>query len=124
MPADFCDSQRMDDENVSGVLSANLKALKAAHTELTSDARVAKRAGVDQKTVWRMINESNSATLGSITQVAAAFDLQAWQILVPGLDPRNPPVVTMTAVERAFYSRLKQDLSVLLASDKSDGKPG
>lgn len=114
MPAVFCDDHGME-ENVGGVLSANLKALKAAHIELTSDAKVARRAGIDQKTVWRMINESNSATLGSITQVAAAFDLQAWQILVPGLDPRNPPVVAMTEVERDFYSRLKRDLTHLVA---------
>lgn len=106
----------MQDE-AGTALSANLRALMAADKVLTSDAKVAKKAGVDQKTVWRMVNEANSASIKSVSRVAGAFGLSAWQILVPGLDPNNLPVVTMTEGERAFYARLRADIATLVTKD-------
>lgn len=37
-----------------------------------------------------------------------AFDLHGWQMLIPELDPRNPPVVIMSVAERDFYRRLEE----------------
>lgn len=99
------------DESTANALSENLKALMAHDPELTTEPKVAKAAGVDQKTVWRMIKKSNSSTLDKIAKVAAAFDLQAWQLLVPGLEPENPPVV-VTRLESDFFARLRKDPAV------------
>ena len=37
-------------------------------------------------------------------------NLQAWHLLLPNLDPKNPPVLTMTATERDLYRRMKQSV--------------
>lgn len=121
MPRSFCDDAAMQEESAGSALSENLKALMKADKQLTSDAKVAKKAGIDQKTVWRMVNEANSASIKSVSRVAAAFGLSAWQILVPGLDPNNLPVVTMTEAERAFYARLKTDITTLVTKG-TDGE--
>lgn len=118
MPAAFCDDGCMN-ETAGAALSANLTALMKAHKELTSDGKVAARAGLDQKTVWRMVNEANSANIRTVSRVAEAFGLAAWQILVPGLDPNNLPVVTMTETERQFYARLKTDITTLVTNGRS-----
>lgn len=116
----------MQQEDSGAALSANIKALmqyeRDKNRDLTSDAKVAKRAGVDQKTVWRMVNEANSARVESVAKVAEAFGLSTWQILVPGLDPSNPPVVAMTEVERSFYARLRHDLEILVTDPPKPSK--
>jgi putative spermidine/putrescine transport system ATP-binding protein len=38
-------------------------------------------------------------------EIAAAFSLDAWQLLVPGLDPRNPPVLARAVRERTARGR-------------------
>lgn len=49
-----------------------------------------------------------SIGIGVLEKVAAVFDLQAWQLLVPHLDPANPPVIVLNDVERKLYERLKK----------------
>ena len=124
MPETIWDDRLMHEnqENSAGALSSNLKALKKAYKELSSDAKIGRAAGLDQKTVWRMINETNSATIESVGKVAAAFGLATWQVLVPGLDPSNPPVVAMTETERQFYTRLKQDITTLVENPEAGKK--
>lgn len=112
MPSPLGEHPEMD-ESTANTLSANLTALMENDRELTTDAKVAKAAGVDQKTVWRMVAKSNSATLDKIAKVAAAFDLQTWQLLVPGLEPTNPPVV-ITRVEYDFFARLTKKEAALI----------
>lgn len=105
------------DESTANTLSENLKALIANDKEANSEPKVAKAAGVDQTTVNRMIRKTHSSTLDKIAKVAAVFDLQAWQLLVPGLDPTNPPVV-VSRLESEFFARLRKDPAVQAADPK------
>lgn len=88
-------------------LAANLAALMAASVDLRTQTAVGKRAGVDQRTVGRILNQEHSPNLVQIGKLAAAFGLQPWQLLVPHLDPTNPPVVHLTQAERELYARMR-----------------
>lgn len=74
--------------------------------ELPTQKAVAKRSGMDQTTVGRILNCKHSPTLKQIDGLADAFGLLPWQLLVPSLDATNPPVVVLTSEERQLYDRL------------------
>ncbi len=59
-----------------------------------------------------------SPTVDLLAAVAAALDLHPWQMLVRGMDPDNPPVLTLTESERKLYrefQRLRKELAALPA---------
>ena len=89
------------------VLSKNLRTLMETSDGLRTQAALAKRCGIDQRTVGRILNAEHSPQLKQIEAIAAAFGLQSWQLLVPGLDPKNPPVCELTAVEKELYDKLR-----------------
>jgi len=89
------------------ILSANLRALMAAHVTLTTQAAVGRACGIDQRTVGRIINMEHSPGVQQLEAIAAAFDLLTWQLLVPNLDPKNPPVCEFNKVERDLYKKLR-----------------
>ena len=88
------------------VLADNLRALMNRSAELPTQKAVAKRSGMDQTTVGRILNCKHSPTLKQIDGLADAFGLLPWQLLVPSLDATNPPVVVLTSEERQLYDRL------------------
>lgn len=86
------------------VLSANLMALMEATRALDTQQKVADAAGVGQTTISRMSRGDGSTRIASIEAVASAFGLESWQLLVPGLDPKNQPVLTYET--NTFVQRL------------------
>jgi len=108
----FASPQCKDGRENSGVphsvLSVNLKALMAASDSYKSQRQVAAKAGMDQRTVGRILNEEHSPTLVQLERLAGAFNLMPWQLLVPGLDPHNLPVTQLTETERNLYSRMRE----------------
>lgn len=46
-----------------------------------------------KKTSWgqRLLDEQTDVRLSTLAEAAAAFKLQTWQLLVPGLNPSKPP---------------------------------
>ena len=89
------------------ILSANLKALMAAHPILNTQAALGKACGIDQRTVGRILNQEHSCGIRQLESIALAFDLLTWHLLVPHLDPKNLPVCEFTKVERALYAKLR-----------------
>ena len=65
-------------------LAKNLKALLAAHDLKAPD--VAKRAGVDRKTINNQLNARYDPRPEQVDKVAAVFGLNGWQLLSPTLD--------------------------------------
>lgn len=71
------------------------------------------------RNVSRLIKDASqpgghSPSLDLLDRIAEKCgNLQAWHLLLPGLDPKNPPVLTMTAVESDLYRRLKQVVTQL-----------
>lgn len=89
------------------ILANNLKRLMAAHETLKTQAAVGKACGINQRTVGYIINQEHSCGLKQLEAIAQAFDLQPWQLLVPNLDPKSPPVCEFTKVERDLYKKLR-----------------
>ena len=101
-----------DDFTPASVLRQNLKACMAAkHGPSTQDAI----PGVAQATIGRILNkESENTRIDTIAKIAKAYGLEPWMLLVPGMDPGNPPVLQpVTQAERALYAQLRSTISDL-----------
>ena len=88
-------------------LAANLAALMQASSEMPSQSAVAKRAGMDQRTVGRILNEEHSPTITQLERLARAFGLEPWQLLVPSLDPRDRPTMALTMSQREAWTAVR-----------------
>lgn len=86
-------------------LAANLKALMEHH-KIESQGALGKLAGVSQSTVGRMLAGDHASQIDRVQKVAAAFELSAWQLLVPGLEPTNLPTY-LTERERDLFQKWK-----------------
>lgn len=98
------------------IIAANLEALKQWHidrgNDLTSARAIARRAKVSKNTVVQLLDPEKAErerypAVDTLQAIAEAFDLQAWQLLIPDLDPADPPTIPVTGAERALNERLK-----------------
>ena len=92
------------------ILALNLAQLMAHSADLKSEAKIAaaaKISKISQRTVNRARNGAQ-VRLESLAGLAEAFGLAPWQLLVPGLDPANPPILAMSTEEKALYKRLQE----------------
>lgn len=67
----------------ANIAAANIRALMllAGHNQVS----LAKRSGVDQKTISNVVRSETEATLGTLEALAAALGVQPWTLLVRGL---------------------------------------
>jgi transcriptional regulator with XRE-family HTH domain len=101
MPARLAHHLSMD-RTALETLAANLRALMGAREELRTQARVGAKAGMDQRTVGRILNREHAPTLPQLDGLARAFGLEPWQLLVPGFDPLDMPVCVPGSQRAAF----------------------
>ncbi|MBX3603220.1 MAG: helix-turn-helix transcriptional regulator [Rubrivivax sp.] len=73
------------DKNPEKTLAANLHWLMANSADFRTAGRLSKAAKVDQKTIWRILNQANAPTLDKLTAIASAFRVETWQLLAPRL---------------------------------------
>lgn len=73
------------------IVAQNIQRLMDYHG-MNADVQLAVRAGIDQKTIWRMRNMEQSSNVDKLEAIANVFGLKAWQLLIPGMDPSRPPV--------------------------------
>lgn len=86
----------------------NVSALMHQHWGKEHLARLQREAGIALGTVSRLKACETSVGLDVLERVASVFGLQPWQLLVPGLDPANPPTLQpVTPEERQLYERLR-----------------
>jgi len=58
-------------------------------------------------TIQRIEAQQTSVGIAILDKIAHKFDLAPWQLLVPGLDPDNPPALQpVSQKERALYDKL------------------
>lgn len=76
-------------------LAKNLRLLMDHHDKLTTIEKIVAAGGGSNGTVGRMLKGDTSARIDAVAQVARVFGLQAWQLLVPSLDPEHPPTLEM-----------------------------
>lgn len=90
-------------ENVSKLMNRAYKESRNKPKALSLDA------GVSLSTIQRILEMKSGATLDSIEQVASAFDLSTYQVLIPGLDIDAPPIVPgALQSEKTKYRRWQQ----------------
>lgn len=81
---------------------------------------------IGQTTVGRIMRAEVNAEIDTIEAVARAFGLQAWQMLVPGLDPKAHPKVLSRA--DAEKQRIIEDawrkLEAHQGPEDDGGRPG
>ena len=110
----------MHDEKImrrpAEIIADNLRTLKKDR-QIASDNAMAKLAEVDQKSVWRIMRHEQSPTIDMLEKLAKPFGLHAWQLLIPNLDPKNPPVFVMTDTERDLYCKMARMASEFVASE-------
>lgn len=95
------------------VLAANLKALMQAHQPPLSGRALGLAAKIDPKTVTRILAAQHAANIDTIAALAGVFHLLPWQLLVPGMDPADPPVAQLSRTEAALYGTLRRAASDL-----------
>lgn len=91
------------------VLADNLRVLMKHGSGPTTQLGLKVRSGVAQGTIGRILTQQTSARIDTVDRLAKAYALCGWQLLVPGLDPANPPTLrAMGPEEQALYDRLRQ----------------
>lgn len=70
-------------------------------------------SGVGNSTISRYTLAQVSANLTDLSRIAAAYDLQVWQLLYPGLDPRTPPRVQTKETDEEMKEVLEAALKLL-----------
>ncbi len=90
-------------------LWASLSALMKKHYGGENLNRLAKEVKLGLGTCGRIKAQQTSVGLDTLEKIAAHFQVAAWQLLVPGFDPDNPPVLQpVTKIERQLYERIMQ----------------
>ena len=93
--------------SVRQTLAANVNALIQASATLTTTIKLAKAAKLGNGTVGRIRQGTVGCSVDSLEAIAGCFGLDAWQLLVEGLDPKNPPLVRgVSGAERELYDKL------------------
>lgn len=90
------------------ILWANLSALMISRWGKENLSRLGKEAGIGLASCDRIKKQTTSLGLDLVESVASVFDLQAWQVLTPDLDPSDPPVLYLTRAEAAKYRAFKE----------------
>jgi transcriptional regulator with XRE-family HTH domain len=96
------------------VLWENVSALMQKHFGRENLTRLARETKCGPGTATRIKERETSVGIDVLEKIASAFNLQPWQLLVPGFDPSHPPTLKpVTAEERALYERLLADAQQL-----------
>ena len=101
------------------VVWRSVSALMQKHYGKENLTRLAKEAGIGPGSASRLKECKTSLGVELVDKLAAAFHVEAWQLMVPGFDPNNlPTLIPVTEGERALYESLltlTKDLKTLKA---------
>lgn len=101
------------------ILAANLRALMDRPGKEMKEAEIEARTHrrVSQSSVNRILNQKVNCRLDHLAALAECFELAAWQMLVPGLQPDDPPVLTLVSKKLDEYNdklkKLADDLAAM-----------
>ncbi len=99
MQADHIDSK--------AVLWASVLALMVKNYGRENLNRLAREAKIGPGTASRLKAQETSVGLDTIDKLAGHFNVEAWQLLVPGFEPDNMPVLQpVSPSERRLYERI------------------
>lgn len=91
----------------NATLWQNVQALMVRKYGKTSIKPFAAFCKVGVGTIQRIEAQQTSVGLTILDKIAQKFDLAPWQLLVPGLDPSNPPTLQpVSRKEREMYDKI------------------
>jgi transcriptional regulator with XRE-family HTH domain len=102
-------------------LRTNLQALMDYKHGPRTQSALHRKSKVAQATIGRILRDSGeNARIETDEALAKAYGLDAWQLMVPGMDPANPPVLRSASKEEAeLYDRLRDaGLEIVKAPDR------
>lgn len=108
---------QMSRQKAAVTLGENMRLLRgrAGRGELAGNRAVAKAAGVGEGTVQRARSGDGNITVENLEALARYYRLDAWQLLVPRLDPDNPPrLATDAEIEAEVQRRIRVQLEPIL----------
>lgn len=98
------------------VLWANCKALMHHRYGRENLTKFAADCGMSPGNASRIKAAQTSVGIDLLAQIASAFDLDPWMLLVPGLDAAHKPVLQpVSDEERRLWDRLRTDMAQLIA---------
>jgi len=74
-------------------LSKNLRQLVGEGRRYEKLEALAARSGVGKSTIARARNGENALRIDNLEDIARAFNLEPWQMLVENVDPTDPPAL-------------------------------
>lgn len=94
----------------------NVLSLMLKHYGKENQSRLASECEIGLGTISRIKQKKTSVGLDVIEKIATRFDLAAWQLLVPGMDPSHPPALQpVNERERLLYEKLMAAAQQLVA---------
>lgn len=100
--------------DIKRVLWENVAGLMRKRWQGENLTRLARESGCGPGTATRLKECQTSVGVDVLEKIAGVFDLEPWQLLVPGLDPAQPPTLQpFSDEERALYERLVADVNRL-----------
>jgi len=103
------------------ILATNIQRLMDANPPLSSLVKVAaeaKRKGhtVSKNAVDSAKSGAHAINMDTLDGIARAFEMEAWQLLVPNMNPNNPPVLrSIGETEDEMYKRLRSAAAEIVA---------
>lgn len=86
--------QEVEPDHLSDTVNTvarNLRACIKARPEFSADRVLADKAEVGHGSIERMRNAGAAVQIDTLEKVARVFGLEPWHLMIPGLDPANPP---------------------------------
>ena len=118
-------NQNVIDKNAfrpRSVLANNLGALMRHGSGPRTQLELARRSGIAQATIGRILTQQSAASIETVAAIALCYGIEAWQLLVAGMDPNNPPVLQpVSQAEKALYQRLKEAAVAIAALIPHEG---
>lgn len=101
------------------VIAARLRALMAARPDLDTQVKLARRAGLSQSTVARILSADSSATADSLAQLSRAFNTSPASLLTD-----DPAEIALLASMRSLAPEARQRLLGFAAAMSSEQRHG
>ena len=91
------------------ILWNSVSALMKKHYGKENLTRLAKECEFGPATATRLKEQRTSVGVDIVDKIASKFQVQAWQLMVPGFDPESPPTLQpLSERERQLYERWKE----------------
>lgn len=93
--------------DVREVVGANVKAIIDARSATLDDA--CRTTGIKETQLKRIMSGKQAVTVRTLERIAAAYGLEPYQLLIPGMDAKNPQVLrSLSPAEERLYKALEE----------------